>query len=223
MAKRYIHERHYDEYLIAGIISFNIIAAFIAPFFHELFHALVLEIYNCGYWTEFHLSMFTGLYATVFKSCILTRTQEAIVYLSGVLGTLFIGFSLLYLDWKLTKKGLLEYSVFTSFAALGFLFSPTLYFFAGEGDLINALEMLNLSAYSGFLPLIGLAIAFFSIGYLMWNLKHTTELEILEEEIETAKDSKIRKWLKKRMKKKYDKFGIKKTKLRHHKKYNPKR
>lgn len=222
MTKRYIHEKHYQEYTIAGIISFNIIAAFISPFLHEMFHALILKIYNCGYWTDFHSSFFTGIYATIYKTCILSKTQEAILYFSGVLGTLFIGFLILYIDWQFTKKGHLEYSVITSFIALGFLFSPTLYFFMNTGDLINGLNMLGLSKYAGFLPLIGLSISIYSIGYLIWNLKHTTELEILEEEIKTAKDSKIRKWLKKKLKKKYDSFGIKKTKVRQHKKYMPK-
>ncbi len=203
--RRITHKHHYNAYMIAGLLSFPIIAFIISPFLHELFHMLVLKYYNCPYWADFHSSLRGGLYATVYLNCTLDKIQLVILYLAGITGTLAIGFSLLILDWCLTKKDYLEYSIFTSFIAMGFLFSPVIYFFSKEGDLINAFNVLNMSPPAYLLPLIGIGIMLFSLAYFYMNLKYTSEKELLEEEKEEL-----------------DRFGIKKTQKKDRKKYMPK-
>lgn len=203
--RRITNKHHYNAYMIAGLLSFPIIAFIISPFLHELFHMLVLNYYNCPYWADFHSSLESGLYATVYPGCIMSNIQWAILYLAGITGTLAIGFSLLILDWHLTKKDYLEYSIFTSFIAIGFLFSPVIYFFSKEGDLINTFTVLNISPPAYILPLIGIGIMLFSLAYFCMNLKYTSEEELLEEEREEL-----------------DRFGIKKTQKKDRKKYMPK-
>ncbi|MFH1127667.1 MAG: hypothetical protein V1718_06170 [archaeon] len=203
--RRITHEHHYDAFMIAGLLSFPFIAFIIAPLFHELFHVLVLEYYDCSYWTDFHTSIFKGLYAAVYPNCHLESNKLGLLYFSGVLGTLFIGFSLLVVDWYLTIKDYLEYSIFTSFIAMGFLFSPVVYFFLDEGDLINAFNILDIPAPHYLFPLIGIVIMFSSLIYFWYNLKYTSMKDLLEEEKEDL-----------------DRFGVKKTKKEEHKKYMPK-
>lgn len=202
--RRITNKHHYNTYMLAGLLSFPIIAFIISPFLHEFFHMLVLKYYNCPYWADFHSSLETGLYATVYPRCILSNIQWAILYLAGIAGTLAIGFSLLILDWYLTKKDYLEYSIFTSFIAIGFLFSPVIYFFSKEGDLVNAFHVLNMSPPAYLLPSIGIGIMLFSLAYFCMNLKYTSEKELIEEKEEL------------------DRFGIKKTPKKDRKKYMPK-
>jgi len=203
--RRTTHEHHYNAYMIAGLLSFPVVAFIISPFFHELFHIFVLKYYNCPYWADFHSSLTGGLYATVYPSCTMSNIQLAILYLAGVVGTLAIGFSLLILDWYLTKRDYLEYSIFTSFIAMGFLFSPVIYFFSEEGDLINAFNVLNISYPSYFLPLLGIGIMLSLLIYFWLNLKYTSGQELLEEEKEEL-----------------DRFGVRKTQESEYKKYMPK-
>ncbi len=197
------HEHHYNAYMIAGLLSFPIVAFIISPFFHELFHIFVLKYYNCPYWVD--PSLTGGLHATIHLKCTMSNIQLAILYLAGVVGTLAIGFSLLILDWYLTKRDYLEYSIFTSFIAMGFLFSPVIYFFSGEGDLINAFNVLSIPTPSYLFPLLGTGIMLSSLIYFWLNLKCTSEQELLEEEKEDL-----------------DRFGVKKTRKEEHKKYMPK-
>ena len=203
--QRITPHRHYNACMLAGLLSFPIIAFIISPYLHEIFHMLVLKYYNCPYWADFHSSLRGGLSATVYLNCTLDNLQLAILYLAGIAGTMAIGFLLLILDWHLTKKDYLEYSIFTSFIAMGFLFSPVIYFFSKEGDMVNAFTVLNVSPPTYFLPFIGICIMLFSLAYFYMNLKYTSEKELFEEEKEEL-----------------DMFKIKKTQKKDHNKYPPK-
>ncbi len=203
--RRITHVHHYNAFMFAGLLSFPIIAFIISPFLHEMFHLIVLKFYGCPYWADFHTSIRGGLSATVYLNCSLTNMQLVILYLVGVVGTLATGFALLAFDWYLTKRDYLEYSIFTSFIAIAFLFSPVIYFFASEGDLINAFKVMNIAHPPYLLPLTGCAIMFISIIYFCANLKYTSELELLEEEKEEL-----------------DRYGVQKTPKKDHKKYMPK-
>lgn len=201
---RITHARHYHEFMIAGLISFPLVALLISPFFHELFHMIVLKSYGCDYWANFDFSLSHGLYATINHSCALSGAQLVTLYLSGVSGTLAIGFLLLSFDWLLTKRNCLEYSVFTSFIAMGFLFPPVIYFFTEEGDLVNALNIIGAGYLSGLLPWVGILIMIISLVYFIFNLNSTSDKELLEEEKEEL-----------------DRFGVRKTKKEDHKRYMP--
>lgn len=203
--RRIVHPAHYDAYMIAGLLSFPLVAFIISPFIHELFHLLVLKYYSCTYWAVFDLSPACGLYATINHTCTLGINHLVIFYLAGVIGTFLIGFALLLIDWFLTKKDYLEYSVFTSFIALGFLFSPVTYFFSREGDLVNAFSVLDVTYPDYFLSLIGFCLMSVMILYFWFNLRYTSFKELLIEEKEEL-----------------DRFGVKKTKKEERKKYMPK-
>lgn len=202
---RITHIHHYNEFMLAGLVSFPLVALIISPFLHELFHMLVLKFYGCSYWVDFHFSVARGIYAAINHSCALASGQFVVLYLSGIAGTLAIGFLLLSFDWLLTERNYLEYSIFTSFIAMGFLFPPVIYFFTKEGDLVNALHILGAPDLSYLLPFIGVGIMILSLVYFMFNLRYTSEKELVEEEKEEL-----------------DRFGVRKTRKEEHKRYMPK-
>ena len=204
--RRITHTADYNHYVLVGIISFIIVALLISPFFHELFHVLVLKHYNCQhYWIDVHYPISKGISATINQQCDFTNNQLAVLYMAGVIGTLAMGFVLFVIDWILTKKDYLEYSIFTGFVAMGFLISPIVYFFQKEGDLVNTLNVLNIEYSSYSLPLIGICIMLLPMTYFWFNMNYTSEVDLIDEEIEEL-----------------DKFGINKTKKHEHKKYMPK-
>lgn len=224
---KHIHEHKYNITAIAGIILFLIISLFIAPFTHELFHLIVLKANNCQYWTDFHTSLFKGMYASIYQTCTLTQNTQILLYLAGVVGNLIVSLLLLLWDFWLTKRKHIELSNIILFSSLGFLTDPIIYLFNTNGDIYNALKLLNKPYLIKYLPITGLIILSLSFAYMLYTLTFLEDMDLIEKEIKFLK--KLEKKDKKHRFKKLIDFLInlskhieKINKKRKHKKYMPK-
>jgi len=176
-SKREVNWTHYNIALIAGILSFLAVSLIVAQYFHELSHMLVLKILGCLYYPDIKFDAI-NLSANIYMQCDLDKVGLASVYLSGIFGTLLAGFILLALDWILTRKNHLELSIFFSYVALGFLYSPTLYFFKTTGDIVNTLDLLGISYTYMALKLAGMALMLSYLSYFIMNFRYIAGKEI---------------------------------------------
>ena len=176
--KREVNWTHYNIALIGGLVSFLAVSLIVAQYFHELSHMLVLKILGCLYYPDITFDAIS-LSANIYMQCDLGKASLAAVYLSGIFGTLLAGFILLAIDWMLTKKNHLELSIFLSYIALGFLYSPTLYFFNTTGDIVNTLDLLGIPYTYLSLKLAGMLLMISYLSYFIMNFRYIAEKEII--------------------------------------------
>lgn len=123
-----------NKYVNSGIFLSGLLA--IGPLIHELGHALILEIENCGYNFNLGFSHFKGIHGSVEPICYLNETSLLIFYLAGfltVIGTaLFL--NILFNHTKAWTIGSLTTGLYISnLLALG-----------GHGDIYLASQAANL-------------------------------------------------------------------------------
>ena len=182
---------HYDLWSIAGIIAFPLTALILAPIVHEYAHLITLKFYSCFSWILFDFSLADGVTGIVYHSCELSIRQTLVYNLSGISATFAIASLFLILDWTLTKKDYLEYSVFSTFVGMGFFFSSVTYFFKDKGDIVESLGLLGIEHVPVYLYTIGAVLIAANIVYFILNIREISK--DLEKDKDLAEKEKKRK------------------------------
>lgn len=123
-----------NRYLNSGIFLSGLI--FLGPIIHELGHALVLELKNCGYNLDLGFSHFQGVHGSVEPVCHLNEPSLLSFYLAGFVAVLGLGLlsNLLFQRTKAWTIGSLTTGLYMS----------NLLVLGGHGDIYLASQALNL-------------------------------------------------------------------------------
>ena len=168
--------KSYESSFFFGLIFFFLFFLFIAPFFQEVWHVLLLSVYDCKYYKlSFHTNVLSGLSATIKVFCPLEPRKFATLLLSGVLGNLLLGFIFIFLGMKLTKTRP-ALSIFLTLVLSSFAIDAAVsFFFDEESDLVSALRIFNLEKYDFILVLMGFFLLFLIFFFISKILEISSE------------------------------------------------
>jgi hypothetical protein len=182
------HKREKLGYHIANVAGFALLivmAMVIAPLLHESLHMLFLEMNNVDYSMEINFNWENGVYGRLKPLSELSISNSVIMLGMGIFGNLLLSSVLFFGSWRIKESGRLPESIFSTYLAVGFFYSPFIYFFAPGGDLINILALLDLGGFSYALPLIGCILFIFASIHVYRHAKHAfLEYDTIGEEIE---------------------------------------
>lgn len=164
-------EKRYYLANVLGVISFLVIASFLAPFIHDLFHVLTLKIFACHYNFYFGEGWHEEFHAHIETFCNLSERESVIMLGAGIAGTFSLSLFFFFLSWTSGKNGHLPLSNFLLYPSLGFLTDSLFYFFAKKGDILSILQVLGISYLFPKVYLIGLAISSMVVIYTYFHVK----------------------------------------------------
>jgi len=142
--------RFLDELLASerkALLLFPVTVFLIAPLTHELFHIAAVMLYNC----PFDISIMTGaeLIFGIKPLCQLNQFQTVILLSSGIAGNVALGILIFLIaaEERVIADSKRKYvrSFDLSVISLGFLFSPAIYFFQSQGDIVQLLQLFEIS------------------------------------------------------------------------------
>lgn len=141
------------------------------PLIHEISHFIMLELINCAYTFSFGFKLLNGFHAQVSPLCAISPGYLLGFYSIGYLNTLIVGSGLNILGSMSKEK---NYASHLVSMGTGLLLSVTLTI-GIEGDIQNALEVMNLSqSYGG---LIALIVVLGVLSASVHGIKSLIELE----------------------------------------------
>lgn len=174
---------------VGGFIALVVIALFLGPLLHEVFHIVVLNMYGCYYTVESMLDLEAVHFSEIRPFCGPGTVASIIILLAGVVGNAIIGLILFLVSWRLEIVGKLPLSNFMTFLALGFSSDPLAYLFRGEGDLVNILALMESPSLAIILPLVGALVLMILAAYLFLYISECLkDYMSIREEIKEAEE-----------------------------------
>jgi len=183
-------ERNYYLANIFGLITFLLVTFFLAPLIHDLFHLIVLKIFNCEYTFYFSYNWDRKFHGEIQTFCDLSTGKAIIMLGAGIFGTSFISLILFFFSWFYAKLGKLPLSNFLIYPALGFFTDIFFYFFMiKEGDILGILKTINRTDLIPIVPYIGLFLFTILILYLYIYMKEILrDYSLIKEKIKEIDD-----------------------------------
>lgn len=163
------------DYLRLNAIGFAIliiVSILVAPLLHEMLHMFVLDVTDTKYRSEIVFSVASGIHGKITPFTELGSADSVIMLGVGVFSNLLLSAVFFFGSWITRHRGMTNESILSTYLAVGFLYNPLMYFFAGSGDLVNMMTLLDLEGYGYVLPITGLSMTLFVLLYLHDHAKN---------------------------------------------------
>ncbi len=144
-----------------ALIIFPVIVLLVGSITHELFHILVLKIYNCPFSTNFQIIGWDFQFV-IQPLCELDKVQAINVLSAGIVGNIFLGLIAFFISSVYRIKENFLTSFYFDTIALGFVFTSGFYFFRETGDIMAILQILEIEISRVWIIAVGLIIMIFS-------------------------------------------------------------
>jgi hypothetical protein len=156
----------------AGFVILIIISILVAPLLHEMLHMFFLDVTETQYKSEIVFSLASGIHGKLTPFAELGVGDSIILLGVGVLSNLVLSAVFFLGSWITRHRGMTHESILSTYLAVGFFYNPLMYFFAGSGDLVNIMSLLDLEGYSYVLPITGLSMLIFVLLYVHDHAKN---------------------------------------------------
>ena len=155
-----------------GFVILIIISILVAPLLHEMLHMFVLDATDTKYRSEIVFSAASGIHGKITPITELGVGDSLIMLGVGVFSNLVLSAVFFAGSWITRHRGMTHESILSTYLAIGFFYNPLMYFFAGSGDLVNMMTLLDLEGYGYVLPIMGLSMLIFVLLYLHDHAKN---------------------------------------------------
>jgi hypothetical protein len=155
-----------------GFVVLIIVSIVVAPLLHEMLHMFVLDVKDARYTSEIVFSVASGIHGEIKPITELNIYDTLLMLGAGVFSNLVLSAAFFLGSWVTRHRGMTHESILSTYLAVGFLYNPLMYFFAGSGDLVNMMSLLDLEGYGYVLPIMGLSMLIFVVLYLHDHAKN---------------------------------------------------
>ncbi len=178
--------------VICGGVIFLLGFYLIAPLIHELGHIILLKIYGCGYVAHLDIVLLRSFYGKIYEVCEITKVEQLLVYLGGVIMTFFVGFLFLIGDIYLTRKRRVNLAIILASLSMAMFLNTSIYFFQKEGDILYAAQAIGIEG--NLMPVMratGLGIIGLALLLLSISLYHDLQQYIIDIESKIPEEDKV--------------------------------